>query len=200
MRSGDRADQNSVKTSLIALICLAALAGTASGQQLERVEEIWGDAGPLNQSLRVLPLDMRQPVGFEHVYRFSDSSVSQPMMARIDGGLTAVFPASVYTSTRSGAVPLIPPGTIFYIGTPNSESGTWRKPMSASPLGLQRRLRLGLDPLRPVGVEKLVARPDGSGPPQTRTAATEPISTGVSIWESEAQRRSRISVLLQTGP
>ena len=85
----------------------------ANAQGLERVEEIWGDAGPLNESMRVLPLDLRAPVGFQGVYRVPGHD---NLLTRMDGGLAAVFPRSVYAATASGVVPLIPPGTVFHVG------------------------------------------------------------------------------------
>lgn len=102
----------------LSLVCLIAVAASfaaplANAQGLERVEEIWGDAGPLNESMRVLPLDLRSPVGFQGVYRVPGHD---NLLTRMDGGLAAVFPRSVYAATASGVVPLIPPGTVFHVG------------------------------------------------------------------------------------
>ena len=55
-------------------------------------------------------VDMRTPSGFDRVYEVLDSP---GLLARRSGSLTAVFPRSVYAGNGT---PLIPPGTVFYIG------------------------------------------------------------------------------------
>ena len=71
------------------------------------------DADPLGRSLFNQPIDFRAPSGFEQVYDLGDGR-----LARIDGGLIAVFPRSTYTTGSDGTTPTIPPGTTYYIGTP----------------------------------------------------------------------------------
>lgn len=71
------------------------------------------DVDPLARSLLRQPTDLRAPSAFESVYDLGGGR-----LARIDGGLYAVFPRSTYTMDAQGVLPTIPPGTIFYIGAP----------------------------------------------------------------------------------
>lgn len=90
---------------------------TASGQQgLKAVEANVGDLGPLSLSLRLLQADLRQPTNFDRVYR---APGQDGRLMRINGGLYAVFDRSLYAPTKQGLMPLIPGGTVFYIGRPS---------------------------------------------------------------------------------
>lgn len=80
---------------------------------LDRVDPGIADIGPLNTSARLLPADLRLPVGFEHVYRMRGDHET---LLRVSGGLAATFPRSQYNSTRDGLFPQIPAGTVFHIG------------------------------------------------------------------------------------
>ncbi|MBL9030504.1 MAG: hypothetical protein JNM80_02185 [Phycisphaerae bacterium] len=74
-----------------------------------------GDANPQAAGGRNVPTDLRQPTGFSTVYRLQTEDAA--VFLRIDGGMKAVFPRSVYTSSGGGGlVPSIPPGTVFYPG------------------------------------------------------------------------------------
>ena len=109
---------------LVVMIGLIAT-GPAYGQQaltpvsedeLSQVEPGVGDLGPLSISLREMQPDLRQPVGFDAVYRVPGR---EDLLMRASGGLYAVFPRSIYADTPSGEVPLVPYGTTFYIGAPD---------------------------------------------------------------------------------
>lgn len=103
--------------SRIAVVALLMLVQAASGQQaLKAVEENVGDLGPLSRSLRELGADLRQPTNFDRVYR---TPGKDDRFMRINGGLYAVFERSLYAPSKSGLVPLIPGGTVFYIGRPS---------------------------------------------------------------------------------
>lgn len=98
-------------------VVVLLLVQAASGQQeLKAVEENVGDLGPLSRSLRVLGADLRQPANFDRVYRISGTD---ERFMRINGGLYAVFERSLYVPSEDGLVPLIPGGTVFYIGRPS---------------------------------------------------------------------------------
>lgn len=95
--------------------------------RFSKVEQTVGDVDPLGVSIRNLQTDLRQPMGFRDVFRIQGSSrdaagwgIPNPtggdLFARMDGAITAVFPQSVYINTRNGMVPLVPPGTVFFIG------------------------------------------------------------------------------------
>lgn len=107
-----------------AMAGIAQPAGSAfsrpAGTRLQRVDQGFSDVGPSQVSQRDLGADLRVPTGFGDVYRVQGGSKwgrrSPDSFARIDGGVVAVFPRSVYTETQKGVVPEIPPGTIFYLG------------------------------------------------------------------------------------
>jgi hypothetical protein len=40
---------------------------------------------------------------------------------RIEGGIYALFPRSMYTQGENGTLPVIPAGTVFHIGYPDAE-------------------------------------------------------------------------------
>jgi hypothetical protein len=103
-------------------------ASGVQGPSFTRLEQTVGDVDPLGISLRQLSTDLRQPTGFRDVFRINGSAMQArrygfsatgggtDLLARMDGAVTAVFPQSVYVATRGGAMPLVPPGTIFFIG------------------------------------------------------------------------------------
>lgn len=85
-------------------------------RDLEPVEQRVADVDPLGTSIRQIETGLRQPFGFEEVYRVPGDD---EYFMRIDGGLYAVFPRSVYTNRRFGELPLIPANTVFSIGPPD---------------------------------------------------------------------------------
>lgn len=136
-------------------LCAGAEAIAQTDPPLRPLDPGRGDVGPLSQSLRIRPVDLREPSRFDAVYRTAGDQ-----LMRIDGGLTAVFPRSVYRASPGGAIALIPPGTIFHIGpvpaarawlsgadaqaAPGAGSnGTWRDPWvntAAVPRRVQTRI------------------------------------------------------------
>lgn len=108
-----------VRRSRPALSLVIALAApSASGQtaSLDIVDERIEDVSPLAVSLRESRPSLRQPADFGRVYRFQDGT---NRLTRAQGALYAVFPRSVYASDKDGNVfPVVPPGTVFYIGPP----------------------------------------------------------------------------------
>lgn len=96
-----------------------ALGITASaGAQLQRVEAGHADVSELAAPGRLLPSDLREPTDFQAVYRLTRRGPAGEYhsFARASGGITAVFPRSVYVPTAGGLSADIPPGTVFYIG------------------------------------------------------------------------------------
>ena len=97
---------------------LAALTAPAAGQALEPIDQTIEDITLLAGSLREIEPGLGHPNDFRQVYRFQDDQ-----LMRVQGGLYAVFPQSVYTQNEDGQVlPVIPPNTTFYIGAPASSS------------------------------------------------------------------------------
>lgn len=102
-----------------AAVTSGAGAQSPSWPAAERVDPTVGDVGPLAQSLRLVPIDLRAPTGFDTVFRLSGPARGgEALLGRIDGGVTAVFSRSVYEPSRFGDVAAIPPGTQFVIGEP----------------------------------------------------------------------------------
>ena len=113
--------------ALLGIALVAPLAGAqpSNWRTLQPVEPGVADLNPLSASSRFLPIDLRQPTGFERVFRVPGSSRgvgtlaptdSNDRLARVSGAITAVFPRSDYFETKKGIRPGIPVNTIFYIG------------------------------------------------------------------------------------
>lgn len=103
---------NLSRLSTLTISC-TFLTSTSLAQPWPILQQGHEDVDPLGRSLFNQPLDLRTPTGFEQVYDLGDGR-----LARIDGGLFAVFPRSTYTATPTGLSPSVPPGTIYYIGPP----------------------------------------------------------------------------------
>jgi hypothetical protein len=109
-----------------------AAGGSAPGWMLERVDPGVGDVDPLRASLRDLSVDLRASGDFSAPYRLQGDASADDRFVRFGGGTTAVFPRSVYTSTRRGVVAEVPPGTVFYIGgVPASQP--WERTLDGTP-------------------------------------------------------------------
>ncbi len=88
--------------------------------KLTPVDERVGDVGgSLSTSLRQIDPGLAVPSGFEQVYRVPGHN---DLLMRIEGGVMAVFPESVYSASANGSVPVVPPNTTFYIGLPQMEA------------------------------------------------------------------------------
>jgi len=169
---------------------------------LERIDQAVEDVGPLSRSLRAVEFrrEPRTPTAFGDVYALRDRS----RFYRFDGALAASLPRSVYASGEDGLLPIVPAGTVFYIGTPPEleEPGSGlqrRSPLSSDPAGnesllLSRRLSLRLD-----------GPGDGSIPWPGRNAGSAAGKTNPerstlpapTIWGSESYRRGRLAALLR---
>ena len=98
---------------------LLAVMAAAQSLPLEAVEQRVTDISELDLSLRQVQTGLLQPNNFKELYR----SPVDDRFARISGGLYAVFPRSVYAAKkdkqkRTVVYPVVPAGTIFYIGPP----------------------------------------------------------------------------------
>ncbi len=120
-------------------ILVLSLTSTVVGQSddLRPLDQRVEDTSPLSRSLRTIERGLSVPTGFNQVYRFPGQ---EDLYMRINGGIHAVFPQSVYSSGRNGPVPLIPAGTIFYIGRPDLGSTS-----QADPSAPQDEGRVGED-------------------------------------------------------
>lgn len=105
----------------LALSCALAAAAAVQppGRQpaagLQPIDPGMQDLDPLRTSLRLQPVDLRQPMDFDKVYRLPGNGATDRLV-RMSGALAAVFPRSDYAPTENGVVALIPAGTTFHIG------------------------------------------------------------------------------------
>lgn len=162
------------------LACSAALAQPG----LRTVEEGIDDASPLARSTRLAPRDLRKPTDFERVYELTapDGKVSY---VRIDGGLAAVFPQSVYNT--KGDAPY-PPGLVFHIGTADLLASA-RAP-EITPAPARNRLDTRIDRAAPT-------RP-AIEPEPAESVRPEAIPGPPEIITNEIYRRLRIAQLLES--
>lgn len=100
-----------ITTSTSAFAVAGAVCLSALGQEYVPVEPAVGDTSILSTSLRVMEPGLQAPSGFSQVYR-----VPGGQLMRGDGALFAVFPESNYVQFRGMDIPVIPAGTVFYIG------------------------------------------------------------------------------------
>lgn len=183
---------------LIPLLALAATASLARAQasddaRFREIEAGFEDLSPQAVGSRVRPVDMRTPLGFERIYEVVGSG---GLYARRAGAVTAVFDRGLYAGD---ATPLIPAGTVFYIGSlpvdldrPGLLSPThhrlapasqWLRADSMADARVQTAPRAQRLDLR-------VGAPDAvPGPP--------PTDPNASIWTSEAYRQRRMGELLR---
>ncbi len=83
---------------------------------LQPVEQTVADRGPLSTSLRWVQYGLREPYGFQQLYQLP---IGEQNYVRRNAGLWAVFPRSLYITTREGVSSSVPAGTVYYIGGPD---------------------------------------------------------------------------------
>jgi hypothetical protein len=171
-----------------ALCCAVAGAGAQPWSNvpppLQRVDPGTSDADPLRMSLREMQFDLRRPSGFDTVYRLDAAPGYSPrgtMFMRMDGGITAVFPHSVYQPTRTGLVAEIPAGTVFHIGGLPQELQPQERVMARLPGFVD----LSLDARAPAGGRSPLPGDAAPTPPEIR-----------SMWNDDDYRRHRVATLL----
>ncbi len=153
------------------------------------VEPGFADVGPSRTSLRVEPHDLRQPLDFERVYTLGRVSAfgTDEVFLRVSGGITAVFPRSVYVKSREGgAGPVLPPGTTFYIGRLPDEFVPAAPAPARAPSLLATDLSIDLSAGsgREAGGSRTPARAVNAG-------------EAPSMWENEEYRQARMGQLLR---
>ena len=198
-----------IHTLRLAVPLLLTITGVvgAQAQDLEPVDEAIEDIGPLSVSLRELQADLREPAGFDRVYRMPGRS---DLYMRIHGGLYAVFPQSTYVETRWGAMPVIPSNTVFYFGLPSPEllaqetSGPPAPPVD--PYSLRVHGRVDIQPINPgeAGVirnrsagRSAHARPEPRITPVRRIDASGPEARGPRIVTDPSYRAKRVHRLIR---
>lgn len=183
-----------------------------------RIDQTVADVDPLRVSLRHLSTDLRQPTGFSDIFRIEGSqshlsrygfstTPANDLLARVDGAVTAVFPQSVYIPTREGIVPLIPPGTVFFIG--GIPADFFASPDAAPPpptfvnSRIDQRADASSPPVswQPPGVAGIPPPPSGPRQPTRRTderlLTAEPTRVATpAIMTDEPLRRSMVRGLI----
>jgi hypothetical protein len=165
---------------------------SAGQPPLQRVDQGIADSEPLGVSFRDLQVDLRIPTGFESVYRLqTPARLGAPggtFFMRMDGSITAVFPQSVYADSPWGQLPMIPPGTIFYIGglppdlQPADTPASRPRPTNFVDLSLS-----GQAPVESPALIATSESPASLPPPALHIR---------SIWSDDSYRRERIAALL----
>jgi hypothetical protein len=196
---------------MLAIASIACIAGSSLAQQpaggFQAVDQGYADVGPLRVSSFSLPADLRSASGFDTVYRVpgAGSGVrgigNSNQFARISGGLTAVFPRSEYVATKDGTLVILPPGTVFYIGSvPEHALGAHANTPSPTLISRAASTRVsglagadqnvGLVDLRvhndagdPNGFVKIQTRPDPTPPPNN-------------VLVNDTYRRQRLRAML----
>ncbi|HRQ71497.1 MAG TPA: hypothetical protein PLU35_00545 [Phycisphaerales bacterium] len=153
--------------------------GDLHAEALVRIDPTVGDVGPLGVSMRLMPIDLLRPASFEEVYQVPNRP---NLFMRVHGGVAAVFPRSVYTTTPWGMRAEVPPGTIFHIGSiaPENLIGLTPPTFTTRPqldLSLDRRFDTR-------------AAPQGVDPALSQVARFD-----ASIWTNDAYRQHRLDVL-----
>jgi hypothetical protein len=169
----------------------------------KKVDPGVGDVNSLGVGRVDLRKDLRRDSQFGSVYKFTQPTpYGQPGQTtttffRVDGGLTAAFPQSIYTDTASGPIPLVPPGTTYYIGTlpdpwsrpagPGPETGAERV---RSPHYVDLRVDTSVpDPRQPAPT----AHHPAPAPPSPSPAPPAQVQ---SLWTDEAYRAMVVGGLL----
>lgn len=187
--------------AILVLAILSAAALPALAQDDDRFREIspgLSDVTPGMRDAELRPIDLRTPMGFDRIYEIVDSG---GLFARRAGAVTAVFDRSVYAWD---ATPMVPPGTVYYIGElpvdlgrPGLFSPLRREDSAARPSpfrvpesALLRRADQQAD-TRPVAqrVDLRVGSPAAEGLP--------PAKSLTSVWTNEEHRQRRVSELIR---
>lgn len=173
------------------------------GRKIEPGSE---DAAPLKIQRLEPRIDLRVPTGFDGVYQINKADIfgrpqipgapGDSLYMRMDGGLMAVFPRSVYRETsRGGLVPQIPPGTVFYLGgLPSGLVGAGKVQDSQGKAGPTAPMRTPPDAASPTDPDAVPFALSGIGVPQDSARFLRPGT--ITIWKDETYRRRRLDTLL----
>ncbi len=198
------------RTARLAALAITLVGGSGALAQSAdpvRVDAGTSDVGPLAESLRLVPVDLRVSDGFESVFSVTDEDGRERFYRR-DGAILAVFPRSDYVLTGFGPVAAIPAGTWFLIGDPTGPearrlgfgAGDDGAP-AQSDLAVSRRIDLSAG-ARPAGGAPTTrpsrgpsARSDaptrGADEVDRRASDDEPLP-----WQSDRERGTRVATLL----
>ncbi len=115
-----------IVAALGAAVCGGASRATAQVRSWQPVDQRVADLTVLSESLRAIEPGLRPPSDFARVYRVPGRD---DLFARVQGGLYAVFPQSVYARRRGAVTALVPNNTVMFIGPPTAEAlAAWGGP------------------------------------------------------------------------
>lgn len=168
-----------------------------------------GDMGPLSATNRVMPMDLREPSGFDRVYSLGKGADGQIVYARANGGLVATFRQADYMNTPYGKVSAVPPGTVFRIGRLSDfmvkpEEDGVRPDRSAAPgrsaaqSAIRRWAPTSPGPDRAAQSAGLSAGLNADAHASEADDVSHTMNTSESgqVWNSELYRRSRLCDLI----
>jgi hypothetical protein len=146
-------------------IVLALGAQSVAGEPgLVRVDQGIADRDQLAVSFRYLEPDIRQDLGFEHLYV---DAADPGRYVRVSGAMYAVSPRTDYVSLKSGVYPAVSPGTVFYIGArPEEDRALGVAPRDGRATGVT------IAASAPVSQRVSLARPVGPAPVAVRADAS----------------------------
>lgn len=170
------------------------------------VDQGVADRNPLSASERVVPLDLRQPTGFERLFeitgpggRLETRGTGGGVFFRVSGALVATFPRSEYVGTPIGERAVIPAGTVFSIGGPRpwmpTEGATVRSTVGLGPERSAGALGVPQSAIRSARRAASASEAEAERPAsEARREAAAPES----LWTSEAHRRATLERLIRT--
>ena len=168
----------------MAVIACASIAGgsvaRAQVSQLDVVDASVEDVSPLAVSTRLDPIDFRSPTAFERVYRAADGGG----FIRISGAIVAEYFRGEYVQTQWGEMPIVPAGTVYYIGAREGQLDVAPAAQSFSALRVSAFVTNRVD----AGAR---AASGGETSSRAQPLTVEP-SARPTVWTNEAYRQKRM--------
>lgn len=172
-------------------------------KDMQRVEQVRGDAGGLSHSLARGPASLMVPNDFSGVYQIPEDADSPyaGWFARVQGAQIAVFPRGEYVATRVGMIPKVPANTRFFLGSVpmNAPGERASKPVRVPRANERIDTRATWSGKAP-SVERPVSKPQPDAPrPVTLDTATDLAGVKASIQKlcsDQTYRADRLRVLV----
>ena len=147
--------------------------------ELLPVDSGFEDRSVLSESFKVQQNDMRVDTSFEKLYKVKGSD---GIYVRKSGGLHAVFRNPEYLDTTDGAIPLVPAGTVYCIGSVRPELLNQLGGL-ATPIGLNHS-----EPAKPTEL-RIRWTPPAKAPANT-------IIRTIKFIDDEGYRRQRLTAFV----
>jgi len=181
---------------LAIVLALAGVVVPAGGQmrpfepiQWEPVDQRVADVDLLAESFQAVEPGLGEPQGFDRVYLAPSDLFGDDRFARINGALIATFPRSIYAGSPYGPIPLVPAGTVYWIGPPlawpAATAADEQEALDTAPNDHRLDLRLAD---APVGSGRYIEFGVSDGIERGRGARSWPIEATASIASPAADR------------